>query len=218
MSTDIDITQYASELKKLALQLKARQNLVLSVEELCSAGYEALQMLVNSGKYDSERGAFWRWAYKHVRSHMLREARLHSGRTRRQAAAHRANRAARVTARPVAELSERERFMQRWGVVDGTAVGYQLELADTELTPEAKFLEAERKQLDETALERLFASIKRLPERQRSMILQRYVDGDPLNTVAAANGISKSRASHVLREAREKLRNAVERLQLEPEL
>ena len=210
MSDAIDITQYADKLMQLASLLKKRYELVLSVDELRSAGYEALQLLAVSGQFDSAQGDFWAWAYKHVVNRMINEVSMHSGRTRGQQAARHANLAARATARPNAELSERERFMQRWAVVDGTAIGYQLD-------PEGELIEAERRQLDAAALERLLASLKRLPERQRSMIIQRYLNDDSLNAVAAANGISKSRASHLLRQARETLRLAVERkLELEP--
>lgn len=223
----IDITRYADELEKLALQLKSRHEIQLQKEALASAGYEVLQELANSGEYDSARGEFWPWAYKRVLRRMIEEVSKHGGYSRRQQAARRANLAALVTARPTAEVAERDRFKQsaerdhpkqsardrfmaRWAVVDSTALGYQLELEADAMTPEDELLATERKQLDAAAVARLLASLKRLPERHRKMIIQRYMDEEPVNAVARSAGISKSRASHLLKEVREKLRRAVE--------
>jgi RNA polymerase sigma factor (sigma-70 family) len=232
MSDTIDITQYASKLEELAVLLKSRHALVLSVEELCSAGYEELQRLAVSGQYNPELGEFWPYAYKHVVHRIIREVGLHHGLTRRQRAAESANRFARVTAQPVLEQSQRERhlqsrdsqnsqqtkrerFVQRWAAVHGTAVGYGPELenerrAHESMTPEEALLDAERKQLHDAALKRALAHLQHLPERQRDMFVQRYIEGTAHDAVAKNFGISKSRASHLLRKTREKLRLAVE--------
>jgi RNA polymerase sigma factor (sigma-70 family) len=214
MSDAIDITQYKDKLKQLAVDLKTRYELGLSVQELCSAGYEALQRLAISGRYDSAQGDFWSWAYKYALNRMIHEVSVYGGLSRRQQAARRDILAARVTVRPAEfrpaeSLSERDRFNKRWGAVDGTAVAYQLEMIEDDcMTAEDALLETERKRLVLAAFERLLASIELLPKRQRDMIRQRYVDGADLKAVAANFGISESRACHLLRKARETLRLA----------
>lgn len=208
---DIDVSEYEKKLTELARYLKVRYSLHLEVPLLVSAGQEALLELAHAGKHDATRRDFWAYAYKNVRGKMLQEVSNHTGQSRKWLAAARAHRDACLASGPVpgerparGDASEsdprREAFMNRMNVIEATPIRYALlEMSEDQTSlgrsPESILLEAETRG-------RLQASVEALPEPQRTMLLQRYVEGLSLKDVGRNFGISESRTCTLISEAR----------------
>lgn len=234
-TTEIDVTLFAENLERLAVHVKARFQLRLTVQQLESAGRAALLEVMHSGRFKLSRArsarkpeeALWAYASRRVFGAMIEEVSKHSDYSReyaresgRKQVAVKAHSAACAAARPAGKpagaerdkaLTTRESFRERMGVIEATRIAYTMEqIAERFDALDEAAPSPEEEMLAADTFKRMHAAIERLPEQQRAMLRQRYFDELSLKEVGDNFGVTEQRACQVIAAARLALRHELE--------